>query len=239
MPPRTVGRRLLIAAIGAASTVVLTGLAASPALAAAPPSAGDQQYMAATEQTNLAELSLGQLVQQRSHNQQSLAMATKTITDHTKAKQQLSTLAEQLHVTLPTAPNAAQQAQAAQLQAASADAFDQLYAQIQVTGHEQSIAATQQELATGSNAQVKQFASGYLPVAQMHLQMAQAELAALTGATPGVPAGSGGGAATNAASTIAWQAGLAAGLGLAVAGLLMTVHARRRAAAAGGGAPRQ
>ncbi len=221
--PRPLFRVLAAAATtaGAGALVLLPATAhAAPAV-----SSVDETFMTANEQSNLAELSLGALTQQRSSNQQSLDLASMTIKDHTTAKGLVTQLAQQLGVTLPDAPNATQQSQAAALQASSAADFDHLYAQIQVTGHELSIASTQQELSSGTNDQVKQYAQTYLPLAQMHLQMAQAELTALGGPIS-IPAGSGGLASTTGAGSHGWEYGVAGGLVAAAAGAVALRRSR-------------
>jgi putative membrane protein len=210
-------------AVGAAAALSLAG--AGTASAAPALSSQDQQFLMANEQTNLTELAAGQLTEQKSQNQMSQQLAQVTIADHTTAKNQVTQLAQQLSVTLPTTPNASQQATAAQLQSASGSNFDLIYAQAQVTGHQQSIASTEQEISSGTNTQVKQYAQTYLPLAQKHLQMAEAEVRALGGSTS-VAAGSGGSAATNSSNPLGWELGLGVGAVAAVAGGITLTRSR-------------
>jgi putative membrane protein len=193
-----------VAGAGAAS--------AAPAL-----STQDQQFLMANEQTNLAELTIDPLAEQKTQNAMSLDLARTSMTDHTTAKNLVTQLAQQLGVTLPSAPNATQQAQAAKLQAASSASFDLLFAQVQLAGHQLSVASTEKEIGSGGNAQVVQYAKTYLPLAQKHLQMAQQEVQSLGGSTA-VAAGSGGTAATDGSSPLGWELGLGAGLLAAAAG---------------------
>jgi putative membrane protein len=212
------GRRLAALALAGGAAALSIATAGPAAAAPAGLSDLDQTFLMSNEQTNLTELTIDPLAQQKSTNQQSLALAQKSMTDHTTAKQLVTQLAQQLGVSLPAAPTASQQAQAAKLRAAPSGSFDLLFAQVQVAGHQQSIALTQKELASGTNAQVKQYAQTYLPLARMHLQMAQEELAALGGSSTAVSAGSGGTASTDPAGGPGWGIGLGAGLVAVAAG---------------------
>lgn len=184
--------------------------------------------MKSNEQVNLAEITIGKLALQRAKSAAARSLATKTISDHEAAKTKLTALAATEHVTLPSAPNATQQSQAATLKSVSAGKFDLTYLQIQVAGHNLSIAATNTEISTGSDAPTVAYAKYYLPVATMHLKMARDAIATLGGEPTGVPAGTGGHAATTSATTIrdAWTGG-AAGILLALLGGFGLLRRRR------------
>lgn len=216
---------------GVSLAVAMTCLPGT-AFAATAPSSADTTFITANQQTDLAEIALGKLALARSASPAVKQLARKTMSDHEIAKAKLATVAADLKVTLPAAPNATQQAQAAQLKGLSGSSLDQLYLRDQIAGHHLSISGTNTEITTGSTASVIAYAKGYLPVAQMHLTMAQADLAASTGSGPGsVRAGSGGQAATNAGTTLGtdWSVG-AVGLALLGGGALVVDRRRRRAA---------
>ncbi len=198
-PVRSVLRRLL--GVGAAVGVLLAVGGGTSFAAAAAPSSQDSMYMMANAQTSLAEITIGQSALSKAQDQQSKALATTTIADHQAALAKLKTVAAAAGVSLPSMPNAAQQADAATLKATSAASFDLTYAQIQVAGHQLSIAATNTEISSGTDPAVVAYAQGYLPVASMHLSMAQQLLTALGGTPTAVPAGNGGQAAQDPAGT--------------------------------------
>jgi putative membrane protein len=205
-------------AVLAAGAVAALSVAGAGAASAAPAlSSQDQQFLMANEQTNLAELTIDPIAEQKTQNAMSLDLAHMSMTDHTTAKNLVTQLAQQLGVTLPSAPNATQKAQAAKLQAAPSGSFDLLFAQVQLAGHQLSIASTEKEIGSGTNSQVVQYARTYLPLAQKHLQMAQREVRALGGSTA-VAAGSGGTASTGGSNPLGWELGLGAGLVAAAAG---------------------
>ncbi|HXP57258.1 MAG TPA: DUF4142 domain-containing protein [Streptosporangiaceae bacterium] len=194
----TTGSVLLIGSTvpAGAATVAAAGQTTVSARTASA-SAQDVTWAQATAQTDYAEIAIGQLAEQRAEKSDTKMMAQVTISDHTKALASLKSVASQDGITLPTGPNATQQAQAAQLKSVAASQFDATYDVIQIKGHELSISATQAEIANGSSTAVKGNAEAYLPVAEKHLQMAESDYTALGGSVSAVSAGTGGLAATN------------------------------------------
>jgi putative membrane protein len=202
------GSGLLMGTLPAgASTVTAAGQAGQAAAA----SSQDTTWAQATAQTDLAEITIGKLAEQRAQHSDTKMMAQTTISDHTKNLSQLKQIASQSGITLPTAPNATQQSQAAQLKSVASGQFDATYDAIQIKGHELSISQTRTELASGSSSAVKGNAQTYLPVAEKHLQMAESDYSALGGSVSGVNAGTGGLAATPSANDAPWIAAGAAG----------------------------
>lgn len=222
--------RMRYLTLAGATVAVAATCLPSTAFAATAPSAADKTFVTANEQTNLAEITLGNLALAHSSSSDVKQLAQKTLSDHQVAQTKLKKVAADLGLTLPTAPNATQQAQAAQLKGLSGSSFDQLYLRDQVAGHKLSITGTNTEISTGSSSSVVTYAKGYLPVAQMHLTMAQADLGTTSGGGPGtVQAGSGGAAATNTGTdlSLGWTTGA---LGLALLGGAAFVVDRRRRA---------
>ncbi|MGS0687320.1 DUF4142 domain-containing protein [Nakamurella sp. GG22] len=205
---RTAVQRVL----GGAAAITMMGVLTLGAAGAAAADTNDQDlaFITANGQTNLAEIAIGKLALERAVNDSTLELAQMTLTDHQAALAKLEGVAGDLGVALPTEPSPEQQAQAATLEGLTGQAFDEAYAQIQVAGHQASVQKTETELSGGSEQAVLDYAEGYLPVAQMHLQMSQ-DLVAELGLTPGsVPAGTGGGAGTTPLTTMVWQAALVA-----------------------------
>jgi len=196
-------RRLVggIAAFAVSATLTVSGAS----LAVAAPSSQDTAYITSNGQTSLAEITIGELALERAKNESTRELAQMTLVDHQAALAKLQTVAGQLGVPVPTEPNADQKKDAATLESVDDAAFDLTYAQIQVAGHQKSIAGTNQEITSGSDPAVIAYAKDYLPVATMHLEMAQDALAEAGGTPTAVPAGSGGQAGTTPASTVWWQ----------------------------------
>jgi putative membrane protein len=219
-------RKAITTAVAVAMMAAFSTIGIGAAQAAA--STQDSAFLADNEQTNLAEQTIGALALQRGQDSATKTLAQMTITDHQAAQTKVTAVAQALGVTLPTAPNPTQQAQAAELKTVASSAFDLTYAQIQVAGHELSIANTQKEISSGSDPTVIAYAQYYLPVAQMHLQMAQAEVTALGGNPGSVPAGTGGMAASGSGDSLGWELGVSAGVLVAALGAVALVRSRRR-----------
>ena len=152
----------------------------------------DQTYLVQNAQTDMAEIAAGQLAVQKGTTDQIRGTGQTMIQDHQRVLDQVKSIAQTKHVTLPSTPDQTQQ-----LQNASGIAFDQAYLRNQLQAHQQSISQTQQELRSGTDPEVKQFAQGYLPVAQAHLHRLDTEQRQLTTNTPKTAdTGSGGEAAT-------------------------------------------
>ena len=196
----------------------------------------DRLFLESRQRFNLAEQSFGQIAQDRGQSASTTELAKTTTNDHDAAESKFTSLANQLGVKLPTSPSLVQQAQADQLRSVASSSFDLSYAQNQVTGHEESIADTQQEINHGSNSDVVSYARTYLSMEQAHLRQAQADLDALNGgqtptAVPGgspfaVPAGTGGLAARHAGSATGWEIALVVGVALAAAGAVVALRSR-------------
>jgi putative membrane protein len=231
----------------AAAVLVLGGGAGAAAAQSTPPvplasggasapgqpiSDQDRTFMIQNAEVGLAEIDAGQLAAQRA-TPEIRQTAQTIVNDHQQALAQLRSLAQRYSVTLPEAPNSTQQQQAAQLQSLNGPGFDRTYLQLQIAGHEQAIAGTQQEISAGTNPDVQQYARTILPVLQKHLQMVQTAAQQLGAAPPppsgGVNAGAGGAAAPWASAGLV-GALLGGGSLLVAAAVALLLLIRRRQA---------
>src|SRR5262249_25867478 len=171
--------KLRIAAAGllgsmAVLTSVGVGSAGAQSIAdTAPLSQQDQTFLTQNAQTDQAEITVGQLAQQRGSTQEIRQLGQTFMSDHQQALSKVQGIAQNANVTLPNSPDPAQQQQAEQLKSASGPEFDQTYLQNEIKGHQTSIENTQKEIQSGTDQQVIDFAKSSLPVAQQHLQMLQ------------------------------------------------------------------
>lgn len=175
----------------AALLTALLGFAlAGPASAA--PTKQDTTWMAAAHQSNLTEIAAGKAAAQKATSTGVKNAAAMFVTMHTDLDAKLTAAAKQLGVTLPAAPSADQQATLARVGALSGATFDTAWVASQIAGHKMAIAATQTELASGSDATVLGLAKAALPIIEGHLVTVNA----LAGTPAAVHAGTGGQAAT-------------------------------------------
>jgi putative membrane protein len=160
----TTTRRILLA-MSAASL-------ASPAFAAGVSSA-DQQFAKQAASGGMAEIQAAQLAQQRSASPQVRQFASRMISDHTDANNELQQIAQQESIDLPSAPDSRDAGAVKRLSGMNGSEFDQSYAQEELRDHQQVVALFRKEATSGSDQALKEFAQKTLPTLQQHLQLAQ------------------------------------------------------------------
>jgi putative membrane protein len=133
----------------------------------------DKYFMEQASYSNLAEVSAGTIAAVKGDEDSVRMFGGMMVSDHSTAQSSLDSLSNSLSVSLPSMPDSAHQAIAAHLQTLSGNVFDTTYIGAQVRDHMATIAIFQQELSTGNNKQVKDYANKNLPIIQMHLQEAQ------------------------------------------------------------------
>ncbi len=228
---------LVLGAGPAAAQSPIPGVSLGASISASQPGGGgqlsdqDRTFMTQNAQTDLAEITSGRLAAQHGTSEAIRQTGQTLASDHQRALSELQGLAKTDSVALPTTPDATQQREAKQLTSSTGTAFDQAYTTNEIKGHQLSIQHTQQEMSSGSDAQVKQFAANYLPVAQKHLQMLQqlSNQAPQNNQSPhGVNAGSGGEAAPWASTSLIVGT-LGGGALLVILSALLLLDGRRRA----------
>ena len=133
----------------------------------------DKTFMKKAAEGGLAEVQLGQLAQQNGQSQDVKNFGQKMVTDHTKANDQLKQVASQEGVTLPTDVSSKDRAEYDRMSKLNGEAFDKAYARMMVSDHKKDVAEFQREANSGSDPQMKNFASQTLPTLQDHLRMAE------------------------------------------------------------------
>jgi putative membrane protein len=137
------------------------------------PSAQDQTFMRQNARTDLAEIMTGKLASQRGTTAGIWLAAQTIISDHQQALSKLQGVAQGAKVTLPTSLTELQEREVQAEKGTSGAAFDKLYLRNEVTRLQQSVAQTQQEIQSGSDQRVVDFAKSYLPMAQNDLSVVQ------------------------------------------------------------------
>ncbi|TSD99464.1 DUF4142 domain-containing protein [Skermania sp. ID1734] len=174
-------RRTLAASVAAALPIL--GVAAfAPGTASAQPAAlsvQDQDFLIAAHQGNLAEMASGA---RATISPQVACAAVRQlgpvlVTDHGRLDASGLGVAMQNGVALPLTPSAAQTQQLMSTGMKTGADFDRAWLQMQQGFHTQTLAAINQELATGTSPAVKMVAQTAAPVVQNHLAMVNAALA--------------------------------------------------------------
>ncbi|MGV3603632.1 MAG: DUF4142 domain-containing protein [Dyadobacter fermentans] len=95
------------------------------------------------------------------------------ITDHTKANNELKTIADRKQVSIPTTLSEAKQKMIDSLSAASGAAFNTMYTRMMVSSHRETVALFEKESGSGQDADLKSWATATLPTLKHHLEMAE------------------------------------------------------------------
>jgi putative membrane protein len=132
-------------------------------------SSADTTFAMKAAQGGMAEVKLGQLAADKATNPDVKAFGQRMVTDHTKANDDLKSVAQQEGMTLPTDVNAKQQAMYDRLSKMSGAAFDKAYVNDMLKDHEEDVKDFQKEANMGKDDQLKSFASRTLPTLQSHL----------------------------------------------------------------------
>lgn len=164
--------RLTVAtlALTAAAACSAGGSAVHAANTGAPSTAGgDQTWLAALHQANLAEIQAGELAKKKGTTAAVRSVGAMLVTDHVASDDQVTRVAKSLKITLPSSAAPADAAAAGRLANESGGQFDHDFVSTMMTGHQKLIAKTQTELAQGTEPQVKNLAQSTLPVLRKHL----------------------------------------------------------------------
>ncbi|MBA3915413.1 MAG: DUF4142 domain-containing protein [Acidobacteriales bacterium] len=136
-------------------------------------SASDKHFMMMAAQGGMAEVEMGQLATQNASSDDVKKFGQRMVDDHTKANDQLKSLAAQKNVPLPTSLSAKDQATKDRLSKLQGAAFDKAYMKDMVTDHTKDVADFKKEAGAGKDSDVKSFASQTLPTLEDHLSNAK------------------------------------------------------------------
>jgi len=133
----------------------------------------DKTFITDAYEAGLAEIHAGTMADSKSTNPDVKAFGEHMVTDHTKANEELKTIAMSKNVDVPTSPSIVQQAKAKVLDLKSGASFDSSFADTMVSDHKKVIKAFGKEAKEGDDADLKAFAAKTLPTLKMHLKMAE------------------------------------------------------------------
>jgi putative membrane protein len=136
---------------------------------------GNQDFVTKASSGNMLEIASGQLAINQGVNANVKAFGQHMVTDHGQTAIEMAALANKKNWTIPSAMLPEHQQMYDALKNLTGAAFDQQFAAMMVTSHQQTIDLFQQ--AAGNNgvpdADLRAFASGKLPTLKKHLQDAQ------------------------------------------------------------------
>lgn len=161
----------------AAMAVAQGSFAQSAAITVAPGSTGqteasaaDLQFATKAASSGLAEVEAGKLAMKRASSDGVRQFAEIMLEDHSRANEKLTAIASQKNLSIPKAPNDSERRKLARLQKLSGEAFDQALLAQERQGHQEAIALFSKQAESGSDPDLRKFASDTLPKLQQHLQ---------------------------------------------------------------------
>jgi putative membrane protein len=146
---------------------VVLGLTAVPVLAA------DQTFVTKAAKGGMAEVELGKLAADKASSDAVKKFGQRMVDDHSKANDELKTLAQSKSITLPTEIGPEEKALHDRLSKLSGPAFDQAYMKAMVSDHVKDVNEFKMEAKSGKDPEVKAFAAKTLPTLEEHLKMAR------------------------------------------------------------------
>ena len=136
-------------------------------------SSGDQKFVKEAAQGGMMEVELGKLAADKAVSEDVKAFGKRMVDDHSKANDELTTLAKNKNIQLATALEGKHKRTVERLAKLSGDKFDRDYMSAMVSDHKDDVAAFQKEADKGQDADVKSWAGKTLPTLKSHLQLAQ------------------------------------------------------------------
>jgi putative membrane protein len=157
--------------------VALLGLSLAPITRAADAPAGaDQKFVMTAARGGELEVAVGKVAAEKATSEDVKKFGQMMVDDHSKANEELKTLAESKKIDLTKASAQAQKAgerisqKFSKLEGAE---FDKAYMALMVKDHEQDTKEFEKQSKDGDDADIKAFAAKTLPTLQHHLEMAK------------------------------------------------------------------
>lgn len=125
----------------------------------------DKAFIQDAAKDGMMEVEMGKMGQKQAKNAEVKKFATRMVTDHSKANNELKALAKKKGVTLDTASPKEHKMDDA--------TFDKDYMDQMVKDHEKDVTEFEEQAKDGSDADVKAWANQTLPTLKKHLEMAK------------------------------------------------------------------
>jgi putative membrane protein len=144
--------------------------------------AADQAFLKEAATGGLMEVELGRLATEKASSPEVKQFGQRMVDDHSKANQQLSTLAKEKNVQVPTELTGKAKADYDRLSKLSGEQFDRAYMQMMVRDHRKDVGDFRKQSTSAKDAEVKSFASQTLPTLEEHLKLAEQTQSSLSSA---------------------------------------------------------
>ncbi len=154
--------------------VAMLAMSAGPGFAQTQARANaDHQFVMNAAKGSMAEVELGKMAAEKGTSDEVKKFGRRMADDHGKASEELRTLAQNKHITLPTDLDPKDKALRDRLSKLSGPAFDRAYMQAMVSDHVKDVSEFSRTSRTAKDQDVKSWAAKTLPTLQEHLRMAR------------------------------------------------------------------
>jgi len=130
----------------------------------------DAEFAVAAANGGMAEVALSKIAGDKATDPKVKAFAKQMITDHSKANEELKTLAKSKNITLPSAPNEEKQKAAADLGGMSGSDFDKAYITQMKKDHDETVKLFENAQKEVKDTELKAFIDKTLPVLKAHAE---------------------------------------------------------------------
>jgi len=131
----------------------------------------DHAFVTEAAMGGMAEVDLGKLASEKATNDRVKAFGQRMAMDHSKAGDELKSLAASKQIALPSSIDAKHQATHDKFAKLSGTEFDRAYVRDMVADHKKDVAAFTHESTSGKDSDVKAWAAKTLPTLREHLRM--------------------------------------------------------------------
>lgn len=139
----------------------------------APAKVDDKKFLKEAALGGMTEVEIGKIAAQKASSQDVKQFAQKMVDDHTKMGDELKQVASKENIAIPDALDSKHKSQIDKLSKLSGEDFDKAYTKEQLKDHQSDVRNFTAEAQSGTDPNVKAFASSALPTLQQHLELAK------------------------------------------------------------------
>ncbi len=147
-------------------------------------SASDQTFLKEAAVANMSEVEMGRVGLRNADSDRVKAFSQKMVDDHTKANEEVKTLARSKSVAIPMELPSDKRAMVNTMSKKNGMDFDHAFIDHMVEGHQKVVDMFERQSKTGEDAAVRAFAARMLPTLRGHLQLAK-DIQTSMGTSPG------------------------------------------------------
>jgi len=135
--------------------------------------APDRNFLMEAAMGGMLEVELGRMATQQGASDAVKQFGQRMVDDHSKANEELMSLARGKGITLPTELDEKHKKDMTKLSSLSGADFDREYTKMMVSDHHKDVSEFEKQSTRGTDADLKAFAGKTLPTLQEHLRMAE------------------------------------------------------------------